>query len=263
MSLEKKPVCPWDKPRVSFCFKQWKPSLSLGQTQFVPGTNPGSKGGTKSLCVEGLCTFLRSLLKGRKLTDLVVPDPTDRTLIRRCFVHLPQVKKFWRFCTPISLRVQEVRAHAYPKETDVLTILRVVDLLRVGHFATCSESLSRPLAIFMGFTGSFLSKKWPRRSKRGGVVKTLWRSNALFLCLVVVFLAWWGPLCNQNRSDFEIGERCWGSFRKFSGISSKKSQPYWGENLLDGPYLRKMSLKPREWSFKLQNWLSGPLRLGA
>ena len=62
-------VCPRDKPRFSPYFTtQWKPSLSLGQTQFVPGTNPvcpgdipGTKGGTKSLCVKSLCAFFRSL----------------------------------------------------------------------------------------------------------------------------------------------------------------------------------------------------------
>ena len=31
--------CPWDKPGFSPYFTQWKPSLSQGQTQFVPGTN--------------------------------------------------------------------------------------------------------------------------------------------------------------------------------------------------------------------------------
>ena len=31
-------VRPRDKPRFSPCFTQWKPSLSLGQTRFVPGT---------------------------------------------------------------------------------------------------------------------------------------------------------------------------------------------------------------------------------
>ena len=29
--------CPWDKPMFSPYFTQWKPSLSLGQTHFVPG----------------------------------------------------------------------------------------------------------------------------------------------------------------------------------------------------------------------------------
>ena len=33
------PGCPRDKPRFSPYFTQWKPSLSLGQTRFVPGTN--------------------------------------------------------------------------------------------------------------------------------------------------------------------------------------------------------------------------------
>ena len=32
------PGCPWDKPGFSSYFTQWKPSLSQGQTQFVPGT---------------------------------------------------------------------------------------------------------------------------------------------------------------------------------------------------------------------------------
>ena len=33
------PGCPWDKPGFSPYFTQWKPSLSQGQTQFVPGTS--------------------------------------------------------------------------------------------------------------------------------------------------------------------------------------------------------------------------------
>ena len=36
-------VCPGDKPRFSPYFTQWKPSLSLGQTRFVPGTNRGRR----------------------------------------------------------------------------------------------------------------------------------------------------------------------------------------------------------------------------
>ena len=33
------------------------PGLSLGQTRFVPGTIPGTKGGTESLCEKSLCAF--------------------------------------------------------------------------------------------------------------------------------------------------------------------------------------------------------------
>ena len=36
-------VCPRDKPRFSSYFTQQKPSLSLGQTQFVPGTFRGRR----------------------------------------------------------------------------------------------------------------------------------------------------------------------------------------------------------------------------
>ena len=36
-------VCPRDKPRFSTYFAQWKPSLSLGQTRFVPGTFRGRR----------------------------------------------------------------------------------------------------------------------------------------------------------------------------------------------------------------------------
>ena len=39
------------------------PGLSLGQTEFVPGTIPGTKGGTGSLCEESLCAFLARYLK--------------------------------------------------------------------------------------------------------------------------------------------------------------------------------------------------------
>ena len=33
------------------------PGLSQGQTRFVPGTVPGTKGGTESLCEKSLCAF--------------------------------------------------------------------------------------------------------------------------------------------------------------------------------------------------------------
>ena len=36
-------VCPRDKPRFSSYFTQRKPSLSLGQIQFVPGTFRGRR----------------------------------------------------------------------------------------------------------------------------------------------------------------------------------------------------------------------------
>ena len=36
-------ACPRDKPRFSFYFTQRKPSLSLGQTRFVPGTFRGRR----------------------------------------------------------------------------------------------------------------------------------------------------------------------------------------------------------------------------
>ena len=54
-------VCPWDKPGFSPYFTQWtspiSPGLSLGQTRFVPGTIPGTKGGTESLGEKSLCAF--------------------------------------------------------------------------------------------------------------------------------------------------------------------------------------------------------------
>ena len=40
-------ACPRDKPRFSPYFTQWKPSLSLGQTQFVPGTFRGRRAAEK------------------------------------------------------------------------------------------------------------------------------------------------------------------------------------------------------------------------
>ena len=57
-------VCSWDKPTLSqgqsqvlALFTEWKPSLLQGETQFVPGTIPGTKGGRKSLCVRSLSAF--------------------------------------------------------------------------------------------------------------------------------------------------------------------------------------------------------------
>ena len=57
----KNPVKTWDKPRFSPPhFAHWKPDF----TGFVPGTNPvcpgtipGTKGGTESLCEKSLCAF--------------------------------------------------------------------------------------------------------------------------------------------------------------------------------------------------------------
>ena len=60
-----------DKPRFSPHFTQWKPSLSQGQTQFVPGTIPGTKRGRKSLCVKSLCAFFaRYSVLGKMMFEL-------------------------------------------------------------------------------------------------------------------------------------------------------------------------------------------------
>ena len=56
LALGRPRACPSDKPRFSPYLTQWKRSLSQWQTQFVPGTNPGSKGARKSLC-EVLVAF--------------------------------------------------------------------------------------------------------------------------------------------------------------------------------------------------------------
>ena len=57
LSLGHSGVFARDKARFSPYFTQWKPSLCQGQTQFVPGTIPGTKAGRKSLCVKSLCAF--------------------------------------------------------------------------------------------------------------------------------------------------------------------------------------------------------------
>ena len=59
LALGRPRVCPRDKPRFSPLFTQWTPGLSKGQTRFVRGTNPGSEGGRKSLCVKSLCVFCK------------------------------------------------------------------------------------------------------------------------------------------------------------------------------------------------------------
>ena len=43
---------------------QISPGLSLGQTRFVPGTIPGTKGGTESLCENSLCAFFARYFPG-------------------------------------------------------------------------------------------------------------------------------------------------------------------------------------------------------
>ena len=47
----------WDKPGFSPYFTQWKP----GKPGFVPGTNPGRKGGTESLCEKKFMCLSRSI----------------------------------------------------------------------------------------------------------------------------------------------------------------------------------------------------------
>ena len=62
----------WDKPGFSPYFTQLhsgspiSPGLSLGQTRFVLGTVPGTKGGTESLCEKSLCAFFARYLQGQE-----------------------------------------------------------------------------------------------------------------------------------------------------------------------------------------------------
>ena len=54
------PVKTWDNPGFLLILHSGSPispGLSLGQTRFVPGTIPGTKGGTESLCEKSLCAF--------------------------------------------------------------------------------------------------------------------------------------------------------------------------------------------------------------
>ena len=56
------PLCPRDKPRFSPYCTQRKPSLS----GFVPGTIRGTKGGTKSLYVKSLCAFFARYARSQR-----------------------------------------------------------------------------------------------------------------------------------------------------------------------------------------------------
>ena len=51
------------------------PGLSLGQTRFVPGTIPGTKGGTESLCEKKFMCLFRSLAQESAEKGLRVPSP--------------------------------------------------------------------------------------------------------------------------------------------------------------------------------------------
>ena len=57
-------VCPRDKPRFSPYFTQWKPSLSLGQTRFVPGTFRGRR------AAERVYVFVAKEPTGQGLAEL-------------------------------------------------------------------------------------------------------------------------------------------------------------------------------------------------
>ena len=50
-------VCPWVFSLFYSVEARPNPGLSLEQTEFVPGTIPGMKGGTESLCEKNLCAF--------------------------------------------------------------------------------------------------------------------------------------------------------------------------------------------------------------
>ena len=67
-------VCPREKPRFSPYFTQWKPSLSLGQTRFVPGTFRGRRAAERVLnfmCSKFMCLF-RSLSLDRTTLDTIL-----------------------------------------------------------------------------------------------------------------------------------------------------------------------------------------------
>ena len=60
------PVKTWGKPGFSPYFTQWKPDftgLVPGTNLVVPGTIPGTKGGTESLCEKSLCAFFARYFK--------------------------------------------------------------------------------------------------------------------------------------------------------------------------------------------------------
>ena len=50
-------VCPWDKSGENLGQTRVFSLFYTVEARFVPGTNPGTKGGTESLCEKSLCAF--------------------------------------------------------------------------------------------------------------------------------------------------------------------------------------------------------------
>ena len=72
----------WDKPGLLLILHSGSPispGLSLGQTRFVPGTIPGTKGGTESLCEKSLCAFFARYFLG----PILGPPFPAHTLLQR------------------------------------------------------------------------------------------------------------------------------------------------------------------------------------
>ena len=91
--------CSWDDPpemsrgqtQVFSLFYTMKAQLSQSQTQFVPGTIPGTKGGSRSLCVKSLCAFFA---RSRKKSGGALGDRESP----KC--RFPQKKADFRRFTP-------------------------------------------------------------------------------------------------------------------------------------------------------------------
>ena len=99
-------VCPWDKTGFLLILHSGSPislGLSLGQTQFVPGTIPGTKGGTESLCEKWVRPtqsggpFLFFLFFSPKNPFFCFENPALSWSSRKMFMCLfRSLKRFWQ-----------------------------------------------------------------------------------------------------------------------------------------------------------------------
>ena len=173
-------VCPRDKPRFSPFFTQWKPSLSLGQTQFVPGTFRGRRAAERVYVLKVYVPFSFPKIVNYYAVLFLLRPPN---LVRRGpFL----VRK--NVCNSQETGVRTRRA-AIVNHPAVLKIPRVVNLLRRSIFTTA---------------GSFGHTKTPEKPS----AKILWCWPAMRKFKSACFLRSSDAKCLRFGLPLRFGLRC-------------------------------------------------------